>query len=99
MTRPSLRVATAEDAPVAPKTITEAAAANDQVGLLEALRTRLAKACQDEGTPPRDLAALSRRLIEVDRDIKSMRLRQEEEARSKSVPTTKASGRFDASAI
>jgi len=92
----SLRVAGPGDAPIPPRTIEEAAEAGDQLALLEALRRRLAVACQDEKTPPRDLAALSRRLIEVDRDIKALRMREAEEAAD---ARTSRSDAFDASAI
>jgi hypothetical protein len=53
----------------APKTIEQAAASDDPRELLVAMRTRLAKAVGDLNTPPRDLAALTRRLHEVVRDI------------------------------
>lgn len=52
-----------------PKTVVEAAASDDPRELLIAMRARLAKAVQNENTPPRDLAALTRRLHEVVRDI------------------------------
>ncbi|NKS02639.1 hypothetical protein GS528_16880 [Rhodococcus hoagii] len=37
--------------------------------LLVALRSRVAKAVEDEQTPPRDLAALNRRLQEIAKEI------------------------------
>ena len=52
-----------------PPTIVEAAASGDERALLVALRERVAKTVSDAGCPPRDLAALSRRLQELSRDI------------------------------
>jgi hypothetical protein len=60
-------------------TILEAAEGGDSLAMLVALRRRLAKACDDERTAPRDLAALSRRLVEVDRDIKAREAQEEAE--------------------
>lgn len=50
-------------------TITEAAASGDRRALLVAMRSRVASAVEDEETPPRDLAALSRRLLEIANEI------------------------------
>ena len=52
-----------------PLTIVEAAASGDERALLTALRERIAKTVSDAGCPPRELAALSRRLQELTRDI------------------------------
>jgi hypothetical protein len=65
--------------PVVPLTIEQAAAADDQLALLIALRSRLATACQNEETPARDLAALSRRLVDVSQDIRTLRAQLQEE--------------------
>jgi hypothetical protein len=63
-----------------PRSITEAAAAGDQKVLLVALRERVAKAVEDPNCPPRDLAALSRRLQEIGRDIEAIEARERQEA-------------------
>jgi hypothetical protein len=55
-----------------PLTITKAADDGDRLKLLVALRARIAKAVEDPNTPPRDLAALSRRLLEIARDIEAI---------------------------
>lgn len=47
------------------KTILQAASDGSQKDVLIALRRRLASSIQSKDTPPRDLAALSRRLMEV----------------------------------
>lgn len=81
--RQKLRAVTASD-PVPSrrqaKTITEAAAAGDQKVLLVALRERVARAVEDPNCPPRDLAALSRRLQEIGRDIEAIEARERQEA-------------------
>jgi hypothetical protein len=60
--------------PTAPMTILEAAEADDRMGELRAMRRRIAGALDSEACPPRDMAALSRRLIEVGREIDAMRV-------------------------
>ena len=67
-----LRVAKADDAPPKPQTITEAARAGDRLAELRALRLILANACGNPGTPARDLASLSRRLIEVGQQVEEL---------------------------
>lgn len=81
--RQKLRAVAADEAAPAQrraKTITEAAAAGDQKVLLVALRERVAKAVEDPNCPPRDLAALSRRLQEIGRDIEAIEARERQEA-------------------
>ena len=52
--------------------IAAAAESGDDRALLIALRARVAKACDDLDTPQRDLAALTRRLLEIAKDIKAL---------------------------
>jgi hypothetical protein len=52
-----------------PLSIVQAAASGDERALLVALRERIARTVTDPGCPPRDLAALSRRLQELSKDI------------------------------
>jgi hypothetical protein len=78
------------------KTVSEAADKGTTRELLVAMRTRIAKAVEDPNTPARDLAALTKRLMEVARDIEAIDARAEQEG------TTSAQvsdGAFDASAI
>ena len=56
--------------PAGPPSIREAAAGTER-GLLVALRDKIA-ADLDDGVPARDLASLSKRLMEIQRDIKSI---------------------------
>ena len=52
--------------------IVEAAESGNQVELLKAMQTRVAKAVDDPSTPARDLAALTRRLLEITREIEAL---------------------------
>ena len=59
-------------------TVVEAAEDGSTRDLLVAMRTRIAKAVGDPETPARDLAALTKRLVEVVRDIEAIDAREEE---------------------
>lgn len=61
-------------------TVAEAAEKGTQRDLLVAMRERIAKTVQDPNCPPRDLAALTRRLQEVAREIEAIDARAAEEA-------------------
>jgi ribosome-binding protein aMBF1 (putative translation factor) len=80
----------------APKSITDAAESGTTRELLVAMRTRIAKAVENENTPARDLAALTKRLVEVVRDIEAIDARAEQEAARSTAATD---GAFDASAV
>jgi len=99
MARASLRpVAAGERAPrrAAPKSVSVAASKGTTRELLVAMRTRIAKAVEDLNTPARDLAALTKRLVEVVHDIEAIDARSEQESEgASSVPDEP----FDASAI
>ena len=82
-------------APEKPKTLTESANAGDTRALLVAMRERVAKSVENPNTPARDLAALTKRLIEVQRDIEAWDARELEEGERGVV----ADEAFDASAI
>lgn len=78
-----LRAVGANEKPPAKKkihTITEAAEAGDQRELLVAMRRRVAETVQDPNCPPRDLAALSRRLQEISREIEAIDVKVRQEA-------------------
>jgi len=59
-------------------TIVQAAEDGSTRDLLVAMRTRIAQAVGDPETPARDLAALTKRLVEVVRDIEAIDAREEE---------------------
>lgn len=50
-------------------TVTTAAKDGDRLDLLTAMRDRIATAVEDSETPARDLAALTRRLLEIAKEI------------------------------
>lgn len=52
-----------------PLTVSAAAKDGDRRKLLVALRSRIAQSVEDPKTPARDLAALSKRLLEIVREI------------------------------
>lgn len=68
------------------QTIIEAAKSGDHLALLEAMRDRIAKTVQSEDCPPRDLASLSRRLDDIARQIKALKLEENVEADAGAVP-------------
>jgi hypothetical protein len=76
----SLRAVKPDEAPLKPKSVAEAAAGGNHRDLLVAMRERIAKTVSDPDCPPRDLAALSRRLQEIAKEIESIDLRAKEEA-------------------
>jgi len=79
----------------APKTVTDAASAGSRRDLLVAMRARVATAVEDPNTPARDLAALTRRLMEIAKDIEALDVKDAGEANSAEV----TDGTFDAAAI
>ena len=93
-----LRAVQPDDPPMAapkPLTLAEAAKSGDHRALLVAMRDRIATAVQDPECPPRDLAALTRRLNEIAKDIRALDAAAQQEADEK-VPDD---GEFDAASI
>lgn len=79
--KPNLR-AVAEDEKVerkAPKSILESAEAGSRLDELKAMRRRLARAMDDPNTPARDLAALSRRQLEIGREVEAIEIAEDED--------------------
>ena len=60
-------------------TVSQAAATGSHRELLVAMRERIAKTVSDPECPPRDLAALTRRLQDIAKEIESIDLRAKEE--------------------
>ena len=81
----------------APKSVTQAAKEGTPRELLVAMRDRIARAVEDEKTSPRDLAALTRRLTEVVREIEQIDARLEQEAKGAEGEVSDAP--FDVSAV
>lgn len=67
-----------ETAPTAPMSVLDATEHGDSRDVMAAMRKRLAASIDDPSTPARDLAALSRRLLEVDKTIREIDLAREE---------------------
>jgi len=76
-------------------TVAEAADKGSTRDLLVAMRARIAEAVGDADTPARDLAALTKRLVEVVRDIEAIDARTEEAESHAEVQD----GKFDSSAV
>ncbi len=76
-----LRAVDADERPkVLPKTIEEAALAGSQLDELRLTRARIARTLDDPNCPPRDLASLSKRLMEIGREIESIEAKARQEA-------------------
>jgi hypothetical protein len=67
--------------PEARLSITDAANQGNQRALLVAMRTRVAQTVDDPKCPPRDLASLTRRLQDINREIESLDAKLKQEAR------------------
>jgi hypothetical protein len=78
----ALRAVAADEKPAAKKKldVAQAAESGDHRELLVAMRDRIAKAVRNEDCPPRDLAALTRRLQDIAKEIESIDLRAKQEA-------------------
>src|SRR5690242_16451650 len=93
-----LRAVSADEkvAPKAVKTVTQAAKTGTTRELLVAMRDRTAQAVEDPNTAARDLAALTKRLMEIVRDIEAIDARAAEDGES---GAEVEDGAFDASAV
>ena len=65
--------------PKRPSTILEAAEQGSRIEELKAMRRRLAVALDDPNTPARDLAALSRRQLEIGKEIEAIVVSEDED--------------------
>lgn len=79
--RKRLRAVEADETPEVKRqpSILEAAEAGSRIEELRAMRRRIAKALDDPNTQARDLAALSRRQIEIGRDIEAIVVAEDED--------------------
>jgi hypothetical protein len=60
-------------------TILEAAEQGSRIEELGAMRRRIARAMDDPNTPARDLAALSRRQLEIGREVEAIMVSEDED--------------------
>jgi hypothetical protein len=73
-------VAADEKAPdKAPRTVLEAAESGTRLDELRAMRRRIARALDDPNTAARDLASLSRRQLEIGREIEAIVIAEDED--------------------
>lgn len=77
-----------ETAPTAPMSVLDATEHGDSRDVMAAMRKRLAASIDDPRTPARDLAALSRRLLEVDKTIREIDLARAERERQTATEAT-----------
>lgn len=87
------------DAPAQPAeklSVADAAKSGDHRKLLVAMRERIAQTVSDPDCPPRDLAALTRRLQDIAKEIEVLDLRAKQEARDSGEHPDET---FDASVI
>lgn len=79
--KPALRAVTPDETPekTDPKTILEAAQDGSRLEELKAMRLRLAKALDDPNTPARDLSSLSRRQLEIGKEIEAILIADDED--------------------
>lgn len=77
------------------QSIVDAAAEGDRLAEMRAMRLILARAVNSEETPARDLASLTRRLMEVGREIELEALAGQEGGNGQAVPDEE----FDPSAL
>lgn len=63
----------------APKSILAAAETGSRLEELRAMRRRIARAMDDVNTPARDLAALSRRQLEIGREVEAIVIAEDED--------------------
>lgn len=82
--------------PAAKLTVSQAAESGVRRDLLVAMRDRIARTVESPDCPPRDLAALTRRLVEIAREIESIDLAERQEAERGGRVEDEA---FDASAV
>ena len=92
-----LKAVTNESPAQKPKlNVAQAAATGDHRELLVAMRERIARAVADPDCPPRDLAALTRRLQDIAREIELIDTRAAEEGEHGGAVPDES---FDSSAI
>lgn len=79
--KPNLRAVAPDEkpAPEKPRSILEAAEQGSRLEELRAMRRRLARALDDPNTQARDLAALSRRQLEIGKEIEAIEIAEDED--------------------
>lgn len=78
--KPSLRAVGVDEKPAKPLTLEEAAAAGDTLAELKDMRRLNARLMSNPNIAGRDFAALSRRQLEIGREIEAIEAKNREEA-------------------
>ena len=96
--KPALHAVGTDDRPlrVVHQTVAAAAESGDHRSLLVAMRERIAQAVSDPECPPRDLAALTRRLQDISKEVTAIDHAEKAEAERGGPVSDEA---FDASAV
>ena len=74
-----LRAVEPGEKPAVKMSVAQAAASGDHRSLVVAMRERIATTVSNPDCPPRDLAALTRRLQDISKEIEALDLRAREE--------------------
>lgn len=90
MTRKLRAVEPGETAPRRISTVLAAAEAGSRLDEMIQMRRVIARAIDNENTSPRDLAALTRRQIEISKEIEAVQRQQEEEAEEGAISADEA---------
>jgi len=77
--RKALRAVGADEKPPVRLSVAQAAATGDHRSLLVSMRERIATTVSNPDCPPRDLAALTRRLQDISKEIEALDLRAKED--------------------
>lgn len=91
-----LRVVGTDESPARKLSVSQAAESGDHRALLVSMRDRIATAVADQDCPPRDLAALTRRLQDIAREIAGLDARALDEVE---VSEGEANNTYDPQAI
>ena len=75
-----LRAVSEDEKPARKLDVAQAAESGDHRSLLVAMRDRIAQTVRNPDCPPRDLAALTRRLQDIAKEIEAIDLRAKQEA-------------------
>lgn len=75
-----LRAVAPDEKPARKMDVAQAAESGDHRALLVAMRDRIAQSVRNPDCPPRDLAALTRRLQDIAKEIEAIDLRAKQEA-------------------
>lgn len=75
-----LRAVAPDEKPTRKMDVAQAAECGDHRALLVAMRDRIAHSVRNPDCPPRDLAALTRRLQDIAKEIEAIDLRAKQEA-------------------